>query len=69
LLVSYKNDANFDQLNGILGLSFATLAKNTNPTFLQTLIDNQIISHYSFGVNLNFQNKSRSFITFGSYDT
>jgi hypothetical protein len=49
-------------------LSFPQLAANPNPSFLQTLKDQSIIDVYAFGVNLNFQEKSKSFITFGSYD-
>ena len=49
-------------------MSFPRLATNPNPTFLQTLKDQNIITTYGFGVNLNFQDKNRSYITFGSYD-
>jgi len=35
---------------------------------LQTLKNEKIIDAYAFGVNLNFQDDSKSFITFGHYD-
>ncbi len=52
----------------MVGLSFPQLASNKDPTFVQTLIDNKIISQYAFGVNLNFQQHQRSFISFGVPD-
>lgn len=68
LLVAYSASQNFEAAEGLMGLSFPQLARNPHPTFLQTLIDNQIIDSYSFGVNLNFQQSGRSFISFGKPD-
>ena len=56
LLVAYYAPQNFEKPEGLVGLSFPRLARNPNPTFIQTLINNNIIHKYAFGVNLNFQN-------------
>lgn len=68
MLVAYTASNNFKDVEGILGLSFPILAKNPNPTFIQTLMKNKYIDKHAFGVNLNFQNSSRCFITFGVAD-
>lgn len=49
-------------------MSYPNKARNPKPNFLQNLVNLKLIDSYAFGVNLNFQNKKRSFITFGSYD-
>ena len=51
-----------------MGLSYPQLAISPYPNFIQTLINNNIIHTYSFGLNLNFQSNSSSFITFGQPD-
>lgn len=68
ILVAYTAPKNFEQSEGLVGLSFPELARNRDPTFIQTLIDNKIIGKYAFGVNLNFQQHHRSFISFGVPD-
>jgi hypothetical protein len=68
VLVAYTAPRNFENAEGLLGLSFPQLARNKDPTFVQTLINNKIIGKYAFGVNLNFQQHQRSFITLGAPD-
>lgn len=53
ILVTYEVGKNFESSGGLVGLSFPSLAINPEPNFLQTLINNKIIAHYSFGVLLN----------------
>jgi hypothetical protein len=65
ILVAYTAPRIFEDSEGIVGLSFLNLAQS-NSSFLQTLIDNNIIQEYSFGVNLNFQQHGRSVISFGA---
>lgn len=65
ILVAYTEPPTFDKFDGIVGLSFPEQAVNKEPNFLQTLIDNNIISDYAYGVNFNFQTPGRSIITFG----
>lgn len=65
ILVAYYAPKNFENPQGLVGLSFPSLARNPHPTFIQTLINNKIINKYAFGVNLNFQNNKTSSITFG----
>lgn len=67
LLVAYENDDNFDDQDGLIGLSYPSLARH-KPTFIQTLIDNKVISRYAYGMNLNLIQDGRSFITFGDSD-
>ena len=69
ILVAYYAPKNFEVPQGLVGLSFPSLARNPHPTFIQTLINNKIINRYAFGVNLNFQNNKTSSITFGEPDT
>ncbi len=68
-MVAYTAPKNFENAAGLLGLSFPEIARNSDHTFLQTLIDNKIIDDYSFGVNLNFQEHNRSYISFGRADS
>lgn len=68
ILVAYYAPKNFEKPEGLVGLSFPKLARNPNPTFIQTLINNKIINKYAFGVNLNFQNNQTSSINFGQPD-
>lgn len=68
ILVAYYAPKNFENPQGLVGLSFPALAKNPRGTFIQTLINNKIINRYAFGVNLNFQNNKSSSITFGQPD-
>lgn len=65
ILVAYSEPATFDKFDGLVGLSFPEQAVNKDPNFLQTLIDNEIISDYAYGINFNFQTPGRSIITFG----
>lgn len=65
ILVAYEAPKTFEKPQGLVGLSFPTLARNPNPNFIQTLINHKIVDKYAFGVNLNFQNNHSSSITFG----
>jgi hypothetical protein len=69
ILVAYTAPHNFETAEGLVGLSFPQLARNRDSTFIQTLIDNNIIGTYAFGVNLNFQQHHRSYISLGTPDT
>lgn len=64
--MAYTAPHNFQSVEGLIGLSFAEIARSREPTFIQTLINKKIINHYSFGVNLNFQQHQRSEISFGA---
>lgn len=65
ILVAYSEPPTFEKFDGLVGLSFPDQAVNKEPNFLQTLINNEIISDYAYGINLNFQTPGRSIITFG----
>lgn len=70
ILVAYKaSNKNYEEMGGIVGLSFQELAKNDYPNFINTLIHNKIVERYVFGVKLNFRKHEQSFITFGGHDT
>lgn len=65
-LVAYNTSTmNYDDVDGILGLSFPSLAINPKPGFLETLLTNKIIIRKSVGLMLNFDKPNSSFITFG----
>ena len=55
-------------IGGILGLSFQQIARNPYQNFINTLINEKIISKYRFGLKLNFKDPETSFITFGGID-
>lgn len=64
-MVAITAPHNFVKPQGIVGLSYPSLAVSPYPNFIQTLIGLGIIKRYAFGLSLNFQNKNSSFITFG----
>lgn len=69
ILVAYHTTSiNFKKMGGIVGLSFQEVARNPNPNFINTLINEKIIQHYIFAVKLNFKTQNTSFITFGGFD-
>jgi hypothetical protein len=68
ILVAYSEPQTFEKFDGLVGLSFPEQAVNKDPNFLQTLINNDIISDYAYGINFNFQTIGRSIITLGSAD-
>ena len=67
LLVAYSGDSYFDTNEGILGLSYPSLATH-KPTFISTLMTENIIDKYAYGMNLNIIEQNRAFITFGEQD-
>jgi hypothetical protein len=66
MLVAYQVPKTFYRPQGVVGLSYPLLAVSPYPNFIQTLINKGFISTYSFGLNLNFQSNSSSYITFGA---
>ena len=68
ILIAYSAPHNFNKPQGVVGLSYPQLAVSPYPNFIQTLINNNIINTYSFGLNLNFQSNTSSFVTFGYPD-
>lgn len=68
ILVAYSAPRNFYKPEGVVGLSYPQLAISPYPNFIQTLINNNIVSKYAFGLNLNFQSNTSSFINFGKPD-
>lgn len=65
--MAYTSNSQFDNVQGLVGLSFPELATH-RPTFIETLIANKIISTYAYGMNLNLIQEDRSFVTFGDKD-
>ena len=68
ILIAYSAPHNFNKPEGVVGLSYPQLAVSPYPNFIQTLINNNIVQNYAFGLNLNFQSNSSSFVTFGRPD-
>jgi len=68
ILVAYTAPHNFWKAQGVVGLSYPSLAISPYPNFIQTLINLNIIPRYAFGLSLNFQNHISSYITFGVPD-
>lgn len=69
ILVAYTAPHNFYKAQGVVGLSYPSLAVSPYPNFIQNLINLNIISRYAFGLSLNFQNNYTSFINFGVPDS
>ena len=67
MLVAFEADEKFDDEGGIVGLSYPSLARH-RPTFIETLIEEKVISKYAYGMNLNLIQENRSFVTFGDDD-
>lgn len=67
LLVAYTAPVQMKKVEGIIGLSYPKLARH-QPTFIQTLIKENIISKYAYGMNLNLIQLNRSFVSFGEPD-
>lgn len=66
--MAYTAPKQFEDVEGLIGLSFPSLARH-QPTFIQTLIKNNIIEKNAYGMNLNLIQNGRSFVSFGEIDS
>lgn len=67
MLVAYSVPSTFEDVEGIVGLSYAFQA-NHHPTFIEILLNQKIIDIYAYGFNFNLIKDNRSFINFGKPD-